>query len=302
MPKRTPTPPPSDDEPRYLTVVYPFPAHANMELVHDCAEFSRWLACIVGKEALIALFHKPSSPNMIIIEVSRDFGEWNTLLGEHRWSEVFKKCDPKEKERVSQIFWCQFNTGRQVQKYGWKRVYVEDRWFAQWRVPNGNVAHPYPPTHWCGVPVEDRTNAPLCRPLPVESFPPPKAETGRPPPVGSAAWAIAKQAPPTKIDPKNAWGRGPPALVLVPDQQTLSPPPSASSSGSKAGSVWGASRSPAIFAPLPVHAAPPGLPPLNTPYSSSSDSPSWTNTPGLTREDSDSSFCVGDFRHVCGRW
>lgn len=109
-----------------------------MELVQDCAELSRWLACIVGKDAMIALFHKPSvrgiltssllnyesdytemqSPNMIIIEIDRDFGEWNKLLGEHRWSEVFKKCAPEDKDRVSQIFWCEFNTGRRVQKYG----------------------------------------------------------------------------------------------------------------------------------------------------------------------------------------
>jgi hypothetical protein len=93
---------------------------------------------------------------MVIIEVDRDFGNWNELLGEHRWAEVFKKCDEHEKERVSQIFWCTFNTGRQVQKYGannllcspmcqltvwegWKRVFVEDRWFTKWRVPNAYV-------------------------------------------------------------------------------------------------------------------------------------------------------------------
>lgn len=58
---------------------------------------------------------------MVIIEVDRDFGDWNKLLGEHRWSEVFKRGDPNESDRVSQIFWCQFNTGRQVQKYGMLR-------------------------------------------------------------------------------------------------------------------------------------------------------------------------------------
>ena len=32
---------------------------------------------------------------------------------------------------------------------------------------------PYPPTHWCAVPVEDQTNKALCRPLPVDRLPPP---------------------------------------------------------------------------------------------------------------------------------
>ena len=55
---------------------------------------------------------------MVIIEVERTFGEWNSLLGEHRWAEVFKKCEPGDKDRVTQIFWCEFNTGRRVEKYG----------------------------------------------------------------------------------------------------------------------------------------------------------------------------------------
>jgi hypothetical protein len=32
---------------------------------------------------------------------------------------------------------------------------------------------PYPQTHWCPTPVEDQTNKPLCRPLPVDRMPPP---------------------------------------------------------------------------------------------------------------------------------
>ncbi|KAI0090886.1 hypothetical protein BDY19DRAFT_938117 [Irpex rosettiformis] len=271
MPKRAVTPPPPEDEPRYLTVAYPYPPHGNMELVQDCAELSRWIACIVGKDALLALFHKPSSPNMVIIEVQREFGDWNSLLGEHRWSEVFKKCAPADKDRVSQIFWCEFNTGRRVQKYGWKRVYVEEKWFAQWRVPNTNVTYPYPATHWCDVPREDKTNAPLCRPLPVAAFPPPPSQTVRPPPVGSVAWSAAKRAPVPKINPKSAWGRGPPA----------DPRPPPSSSGSRVGSVWGGSRSSAAHSLSSGNGAPPGLPPLSTPYSSSSDSSAWDNTPGL---------------------
>ena len=32
---------------------------------------------------------------------------------------------------------------------------------------------PYPKTHWCSIPVEDKTNKQLCRPLPVDRIPPP---------------------------------------------------------------------------------------------------------------------------------
>lgn len=59
MPKRIPTPPPGDDEPRYLTVVHPYPPHANMELETDRKVFAFWLACCIGKDNLYAFFHKP---------------------------------------------------------------------------------------------------------------------------------------------------------------------------------------------------------------------------------------------------
>lgn len=55
---------------------------------------------------------------MIIIEVTRDFQRWDNLLGEHRWSEVFQNPLAEHRDRVSQIFYCTFGTGRQVQKYG----------------------------------------------------------------------------------------------------------------------------------------------------------------------------------------
>jgi hypothetical protein len=46
--------------------------------------------------------------------------------------------------------------------------------------------HPYPATAWCPLPAEDRTNKPMCRPLPVSVKPPPVPKTGpgAPPPVG----------------------------------------------------------------------------------------------------------------------
>ena len=60
MPKREKTPPPADDEPRYLTVVHPYPVHANMELLGDQKEFAYWIASCIGKDPLLAFFHKPA--------------------------------------------------------------------------------------------------------------------------------------------------------------------------------------------------------------------------------------------------
>lgn len=42
------------------------------------------------------------------------------------------------------------------------------------------IVFPYPATAWCGIPPEDKTNKPLCRPLPVATKPPPPAKV-RPP-------------------------------------------------------------------------------------------------------------------------
>ena len=60
MPKREKTPPPADDEPRYLTVVHPYPPHANMELLADRKEFAFWIASCTGKDDLLAFFYKPA--------------------------------------------------------------------------------------------------------------------------------------------------------------------------------------------------------------------------------------------------
>lgn len=39
-----------------------------------------------------------------------------------------------------------------------------------------HIKSPYPPTHFCDVPVEDRTNHSLCRPLPGAVKTPPPVE------------------------------------------------------------------------------------------------------------------------------
>jgi hypothetical protein len=60
MPKREKTPPPPDDEPRYLTVVHPYPLNANLMLHADRRKLALWLACCTGKEVLLAMYHKPT--------------------------------------------------------------------------------------------------------------------------------------------------------------------------------------------------------------------------------------------------
>ncbi len=93
---------------------------------------------------------------------------------------------------------------------------------------HSRIKHPYPSTHWCSTPVEDKTNKPLCRPLPADTKPPPPRaqSTGasaplscfiriqvwcltRPTVVGSSTW-VAKQteAAPTKAALASAWPGG----------------------------------------------------------------------------------------------
>lgn len=137
MPKRAVTPPPADDEPRYLTVVHPYPLHAHMELPKDREDFGRWLACCIGSDPFYAFFHKPSASlwscgfvifiltfslrqalDMVIIEVKRDYDGFDHLIGEHRWNEFLRNPSDEEKEKVTRVYHCVYNSGRQVQKNG----------------------------------------------------------------------------------------------------------------------------------------------------------------------------------------
>ncbi|EIW54089.1 uncharacterized protein TRAVEDRAFT_132006, partial [Trametes versicolor FP-101664 SS1] len=64
----------------------------------------------------------------VIIEIDESFPDFKRLLGEHRWSEFL--VDPRDEGRyVSKVFYCTYSTDRDVQKNGWKRVDVEDKWF-----------------------------------------------------------------------------------------------------------------------------------------------------------------------------
>ncbi|KAH9018782.1 hypothetical protein EDB83DRAFT_2232000 [Lactarius deliciosus] len=151
MPKRIPTPPPPEDEPRYLTVVHPYPLHANLELHADRRTLALWLACCTGKDVLLAMFHQPASPGMVVIEVDREFDRFDDLLGLHDWSEFLLEPSEEQKDKFSKVFYCTYNTGRLVERnglsasrftllahshfVGWKRVNIEEHWFQGW-TPN----------------------------------------------------------------------------------------------------------------------------------------------------------------------
>ncbi|KAF8504915.1 hypothetical protein F5888DRAFT_1659857 [Russula emetica] len=190
MPKRIKTPPPPEDEPRYLVVVHPYPLNANLLLHTDRRALALWLACCIGKDALYAMYYKPSSPGMVIIEVDHYFDRFDSLLGKHHWSSFLRNPTKEDGDKVSKVFWCLYNSGRLVQKNGWKRVDVEEHWFQGWTPDNNTIKHPYPKTTYCDVPAEAQTGVPLCRPLPKDTFtpPPPKPR----PTVGSAEWILSR--------------------------------------------------------------------------------------------------------------
>ncbi|KAI8970985.1 hypothetical protein BD414DRAFT_426819 [Trametes punicea] len=116
MPKRAPTPPPTDDT-RFFTVVNPYPAQPYITL-EDGRTFARWIACIVGREHLLAFHHKPKSPNVVIIETTKVGPDFSKLMGEHRWREMLRRPSAMEMHEVSYIFPCTLSTTRAVEKAG----------------------------------------------------------------------------------------------------------------------------------------------------------------------------------------
>ncbi|ESK86610.1 hypothetical protein Moror_9754 [Moniliophthora roreri MCA 2997] len=212
MPKRIKTPPPPDDV-RFFTIYQPYPLNANMESQNDRVKCARWIAEIIDQKWLIGILYRPRSYlGSILIEVDKGFTHTGRLLGEHCWAEFLVIPTTEESERFSQIFHSTYPSHREAQKDGWKTIDINDGWFREWKRGQGTVfKNPYPPTHWCDVPAEDRTNKSMCRPLPVAVKTPP--EQPAPPVVGSSAWLKDKVAPNSE-DPvvlSGAWaaeGRG----------------------------------------------------------------------------------------------
>jgi hypothetical protein len=88
-----------------------------------------------------------------VIEVDRDFDSFDRLLGLHTWSEFLQRPTKDQLDKVSKVFYCTYNTGRQAEKNGpsasrstahthsycagWKRVNIEEHWFNGW-TPNNS--------------------------------------------------------------------------------------------------------------------------------------------------------------------
>ncbi|TBU26750.1 hypothetical protein BD311DRAFT_847178 [Dichomitus squalens] len=181
MPKRAATPPPADDT-QYFTVVNPYPQLPQLG-TEDSKTVARWIACIIGQENLYAFYHKPNSPNVVIIEVPKDgFLDLRLLLGEHRWSEFLKAPSEKSASEVSKIFPCKMTTQRSIEKVMWLRRDVQSSWFRNWNPErDSNVVYPYPLPRFCTPPLDkDISRNPLCRPLPASLFHNDASSTNRP--------------------------------------------------------------------------------------------------------------------------
>ncbi|KAF8994153.1 hypothetical protein BDQ17DRAFT_1252070 [Cyathus striatus] len=198
------------DDAKYLICHHPWPHNANWELSGDYIRFCRWLACVVGPDALFAFHYKPAARGTVLIEIDKLCPELELLLGEHRWIEFLKRPSEEEKrleDNSSKIFYSIYPSAREAQKDGWKRVHIESAWFKEWSPKNPFIHVPYPLTNWCPPPQEDQTNKPLSRPLPGSvKPPPPKAPT---PVVGSNTWVSTKMAPaPSQAAIQGAWAQG----------------------------------------------------------------------------------------------
>lgn len=55
---------------------------------------------------------------MVIVEVDRDFGDFDSLLGKHDWPKFLLKPEGDVRDKASKVFWCTYNTGRLVEKQG----------------------------------------------------------------------------------------------------------------------------------------------------------------------------------------
>ncbi|KAF8435148.1 hypothetical protein L210DRAFT_3506421 [Boletus edulis BED1] len=305
MPKRVPTPPPGDDEPRYLTVVHPYAISGtcNMELPKDRQDFACWVASCIDKDAFFAIFHKPSSRGMVIIEIKRDYPHFDHILGEHRWSEFLQKPTKEEKIRVTQVFHCTHNSGRNVQKNGWKRIDVDEAWFKAWSPQNRNIKSPYPKTYFCDVPVEDHTTHPLCRPLPGAVKTPPVEVIATPQPVvGSAAWIRSKDGRPSpapvatqskKPNALGAWGQGAAKI-----HASAKPSPTANRSANK---IVGIQQGPHTAARIPaVGGGPIAVKASNVWHNTGKKAQvatSWDESPPVSRESTPATRAISPAAH-----
>ncbi|KAJ7730322.1 hypothetical protein B0H16DRAFT_1329962, partial [Mycena metata] len=98
---------------KYFTVVQLYPLNANWELLHNYITFRRWIAGCIGPQPFFCVAH-----SQVLLEINREYPHPERLLVEHRWSDFLRNPSQKEADRVSQIFYSVYNTGRSVQKDG----------------------------------------------------------------------------------------------------------------------------------------------------------------------------------------
>jgi hypothetical protein len=136
MPHRIPTPPPADDELRYISVVNPWPRLGNFDRDQHRKECAWWISAYIGPHNLIDIYHKPTvcvflhisqlkskgviqSPETVILEIRRDCADVVKLIGAHKWREMFKKlADDLSPEHESAFYWCIYGSNREVTKNG----------------------------------------------------------------------------------------------------------------------------------------------------------------------------------------
>ncbi|KAH9018786.1 hypothetical protein EDB83DRAFT_2570317 [Lactarius deliciosus] len=210
MPKPNQTSPPPADGSKYLIVACPYPLNADLELHADQRALVLWLACCAGKDVLLAMFHRPTSPEMVIIEVDREFDRFHELLGVHAWSEFLTNPTEDQMDKSSTMFYSTYNSARLV-KDGWKRVVIEEHWFQGWTPDNSTIRYPYPktPHSKCNGPSgSEKSDAPMCRLLRQQRFPVPPLPPA--PPVGPAECLASRNSntgptpPSTKISKRAA--------------------------------------------------------------------------------------------------
>lgn len=208
MVKRAKTPE-ANEEAKYYTCWSPYPNNPDFELSEHYIQFSRWIANILeDSNALHSLYYKPKH-GMVIFAVDKSYRRTERLLGEHRWSEFLKKPKNGEQTLVSKIFYSTFSTDREVQKDGWKCIFVEEYFFLNWGIDKWFTKVPYPAPHWCDVPSENRVHKALCRPLPGAQVPRPGPSVPPPRQVpGSADWAQTKASAATNSQRATPRGRG----------------------------------------------------------------------------------------------
>ncbi|PIL33751.1 hypothetical protein GSI_04376 [Ganoderma sinense ZZ0214-1] len=170
MPRRLPTPPPPDDS-LFFTVVNPYPEQPYQSS-QGRKVFARWIASIVGRQRLYAFYHRPKSPSMVIIEVSKDdFSnlDLRRLLGAHRWGAILKTPNNECWQKVDiEAFWLHKwspEEDRSVHTYSLRVQSSSLSVLTSTESYRSDIVYPYPLPGFCQPPPEDIMRNPLCRPL-----------------------------------------------------------------------------------------------------------------------------------------